>query len=495
MRFFDINAEHVESFLRALRSGSPGGNVLLEVDEFFDPGIDTPEQRSVILSDRLEQVIRKNYLDSRRHEGLSENLAEIKIEAFRQIAEDYARGNADLEAWSVLYYRYIATINASVDDLARAANVVPQQLRRRLNLGLALLLRTLQQKALTSNPPFSEGKRHLPLPETIKVVGIAVFLNQLKSLYSDPDGPRMVSLEGIGGIGKTALARTFVALPEVALSWPTILWVSARQTSLTDDGRVIPADDPAMTLEDISLRLAEQLNLFNLQGKTVVERLDGLAIALTNKRALVVIDNLETVNEYKQLIPALAKLAGSSRFLVTTRQTLRSFPYVRVIPLNEMTREVAFDFLKSELERRGRSSTIDLEQFSQLYETIGGIPLALKLAASQLTLHPLQELIESIRGACHGIDGLFHFLYRQTWQNLSDSGRRLLLTFLPANPEGEDLDYLLTMSGLSGDQFYSALQELDQFSLLEVGGDIVRPLYRLHRLTVTFLQTDILKRW
>jgi len=495
MRFFEIHVEHIESFLRALRTGSTGAEILLQVDDLFDPGTESREERSVILSDRLDKMIRSAYLTCRRQEGLTGHQADNKSDLFSCIAEDYARGNADLEAWSVLYYRYISPFNISVEELARAANVVPQQMRRRLNLALALLLRTLQQQVLAASPPHIERIRHLPLPEAIRLVGVSVFLEQLLSIFNDPHGPRLVSLEGIGGIGKTALARTFAGLPEVVASWSTILWVSARQVSLSDEGSVIPADDPAVTLDDISLRLAEQLNLANLQGKSLAERLDGLAAALANRRALVVIDNLETVNEYQQLVPALAKLAGSSRFLITTRQTLRSFPYVRVIPLNELTRDVAFDFLNSELERRGRPVTIEIEQFSQLYETIGGIPLVLKLAASQLMLHPLPELIENIRGACHGIDGLFHYLYRQTWENLTDSGRRLLLSFLAADPEGEDLDYLLSMSGQSGDQFYAALQELDRFSLLEVGGDVLRPLYRLHRLTVTFLQTDILKRW
>lgn len=495
MRLFDINAVHLETFLRVIRSGSAGDEILLGVDELFDVGIESHGQRSVVLADRLDQIIRSAYQTCRRQEGLIETQIDNKADLFRQLGEDYARGNADLEAWSVLYYRYIAPINASVEELAQAAHVVPQQLRRRLNSGLALLLRTLQQQVMVASPRHFEGTRHLPLPEAIRLVGVAVFLDQLRSIFSDPDGPRLVSLEGIGGIGKTALARTFAGLAEVVSSWSTILWVSARQVSLSDGGSVVPVDDPAVTLEDISLRLAEQLNLTNLQGKPVAERLDGLAAALANRRALVVVDNLETVSEYQQLVPALANLAGSSRFLITTRHTLRNFPYVRVIPLNELTRDVAFEFLNSELERRGRSITIQVEQFSQLYETIGGIPLVLKLAAAQLMLRSLPDLIESIRGACHGIDGLFHYLYRQTWDNLSDTSRRLLLSFLTADPEGEDLEYLLSMSGQSGDQFYAALQELDQFSLLEVGGDVVRPLYRLHRLTVTFLQTDILKRW
>ena len=49
----------------------------------------------------------------------------------------------------------------------------------------------------------------------------------------------MVSLEGIGGIGKTAVARAFVAQPDLSANWPEILWVSARQSFLAEDGSLM----------------------------------------------------------------------------------------------------------------------------------------------------------------------------------------------------------------------------------------------------------------
>lgn len=78
---------------------------------------------------------------------------------------------------------------------------------------------------------------------------------------------------------------------------------------------------------------------------------------------------------------------------------------------------------------------------------------------------------------------------------MSDPARKLLFAFLPSDPDGEDLDFLRTMSGQPDEDFFAALRELDRFSLLELNGDVERPLYRLHRLSVTFLQTDILNLW
>lgn len=135
------------------------------------------------------------------------------------------------------------------------------------------------------------------------------------------------------------------------------------------------------------------------------------------------------------------------------------------------------------------------QDFAELSQVVGGIPLAIKLAAAQLSLRPLKQIVQNIRQASMGTDKLYQYLYWQTWQALHDPTQLLLLSFLSADAEGEDIDFLRSMSSETDEQFYEALRELDQFSLLEVSGDAARPLYRLHRLTVTFLQTDILNRW
>jgi hypothetical protein len=248
-------------------------------------------------------------------------------------------------------------------------------------------------------------------------------------------------------------------------------------------------------LEDISSRLAEQLGLSGLANKPLAERLEGLDVALSQQPSLVVVDNLETAEEFAQLVPNLARLAGTSRFLITTRQSLRRFPYLTTIAVRELDKTGAANLLQNEIKRRGGQRQLSDEQFDALYQVIGGLPLVIKLVAAQLNLRPLQEILDGFRNVAAGRDALYRYVYWQTWNSLHDPARRLLLSFLPADAEGEDIDFLRLMSGQSDEVFFEALQELDQFSLLEINGEPDRPLYRLHRLTVTFLQTDILRLW
>ncbi len=495
MPFSKITVDQVESFLRTSRGVRVNTDGLVSVDALFDPAVEAKEERTIVLADRLEELALQSYFYSRRQEALPEQLPADKPQVINQIQQDYSRGNSDLEAWSALYFRYLSPVSLTVEDLAQAASVVPQQFRRRLNHSLEMLVRILHRQVLENlrNPVNIE--RHLPLSDATRLVEAGATLNLLAQLFQDPAGPRMVSLEGIGGIGKTAVARAFVAQPDLSANWPEILWVSARQSLLAEDGSLMAVPDSVTTLEDITIRMAEQLGLASLTGKPLSERLEGLHFALGNKKTLTIIDNIETAEEIHALVPAMAKMAGASRFLITTRQTLRAYPYIHIITLSELTADGAYNLLSGEQIRRGRTVRASAKDFDDLYQVVGGIPLAIKLAAAQLSLLPLHQIVNNLRQASMGTDQMYHYLYWQTWQALHDPARLLLLSFLSADAEGEDLDFLRTMSAQGEAEFYKALYELDQFSLLEVSGEATRPLYRLHRLTVTFLQTDILNRW
>lgn len=491
----DITPNQIEAHLRAIRSGEKTRAKIIPLD-FIDHFADAkPEEQAYLLAEFLTGTIDRLYREVRRMEGLGLLIPSNREEAGAQIQQDFKAGNSILEAWSALYHRYVSPVNFSVEDLARAASVVTQQYRRRVNQGLALLAQQIQRQAFQARQPVERLEDRLPLPDYTRLVGVQPYFDRLESLFSDPAGPRLVSLEGIGGIGKTALARAFAVLPGTLERWRTVAWVSARQTFLSEGGRIVALPDAAATLEDISARLAEQLGLSGLAGKSPGECLEGLRAHLAGEPDLVVVDNLETVEEYTQVVPTLAGLAGVSRFLVTTRTSAREFPFVHTMPLRELDAPQAYALLQVELERRGRPERVNPETFESLYGSIGGIPLALKLAAAQLSLRPLAEILEGFRATRPGVEGLYHYLYWQTWQALDDPARRLLLSFLPADPEGEDLEFLRLMCGLPDDVFLDALRELDRFSLLEVDGDAGSPRYRLHRLTVTFLQTDILEQW
>jgi hypothetical protein len=211
---------------------------------------------------------------------------------------------------------------------------------------------------------------------------------------------------------------------------------------------------------------------------------------------LIVIDNLESVGDVDMLLPALTPLARPTRFLLTSRRTMSRHPAVSCRPVSSLSFDDSRALVESELHRHGWNVALKREDMAALYEVVGGAPLALKLVTSQMSRWPLSVLIDDMRRARRRApESLYTFIYQRTWLALDDHARQLLISCLTIAPDGEAIDWLRLMSFLPPDEFDGALDQLLTYSLLQLAGLPDSPRYRLHRLTTTFLQTEILTNW
>jgi hypothetical protein len=349
-------------------------------------------------------------------------------------------------------------------------------------------------------------------PEYIEYIGRDESLERLAHLLHDPEGPRWISLEGIGGIGKTALARRLTE--EMTRRDPTlpIIWLSARQHRFDPIDGTQTLSDAASTSEELVDHLWQAAMLQTDTVLSLEQKIERLVAWSVTFRALVVIDNLETLQDVKA-IQCFAPLAGTVRFLVTSRKSLSALPYVMIHPLHELSASDSEVLLRREyLERKeqflkGKNAEISSSQlrssnriplkpahFEQIQRVVGGSPLALKLVAAQILTMPIDECLAGLQTIAlqERSEEMFTFIYRQTWRLLSRAAQLFLLAIhdtLP--PEGLPLEWLGAMAEalkLSTRRFERVLRELRYFSLLEVAPEDER--YRLHRLTITFLHNE-----
>lgn len=499
MNISDITPSLLNDTLHAWRQAEEIPAGLLELDVLRRQATTSRIERGIRLRELVESLVADQLAEQRRAEGISpDSDGRTRSDLLAAVGRDFNHKNGELEAWSALYHRFLAPVPIRVDELAAAVPIDVRNFRRHVNDGVQRLVDQLHRLELAEHNRLRHIRlsRHLPPPEYIQLFGVAGLQRELAVLLRRKTGPDLLSIEGLGGIGKTALARAVAFELAENSDFEGIAWISARQTWLNDQGAIETMPDAATSLADIAGRLATQLGFAELAGLGVNDKLDRLATFLRSTRHLIIIDNLESVSDVELLLPALIPLTQPTRFLLTSRQILSHYPSVTRFLVQPLSPQDSQALVESELRRHGRAALLRQEDMAGLYEVIGGMPLALKLIAAQMSHWPLAVLLENLRHARHRMpESLYTFIYQRSWLALDDHARQLLLSLLPLAPDGEDIEWLRLMSFLAPDAFGDALAQLLDYSLLESAGPPESPRYRLHRLTTTFLQTKVLTTW
>ncbi|MEO3870570.1 LuxR C-terminal-related transcriptional regulator [Nonomuraea sp. B12E4] len=183
---------------------------------------------------------------------------------------------------------------------------------------------------------------------------------------------RVITLSGVGGIGKTRLAWRVAA--RVAPRFADGVW-------LVDLARV---GDPALIVNE----LAEVLGVREeLPGRL----LDGLRVRLGGARTLVLLDNCEhLVERCAELVATLTADCPELRFLLTSREPLHIPGELiwRVPPLelpddHHPDAESVLLFVERALAAGARGVTDGMDDVVRLCRALDGLPLALELAAAR----------------------------------------------------------------------------------------------------------------
>jgi hypothetical protein len=311
------------------------------------------------------------------------------------------------------------------------------------------------------------------------------------------DGPALAVIDGMGGMGKTTLARAVAE--RCAGRFNALLWLTARREAEYDtwQGKRRDLGRPALTAESMLDAIAIRLGLREMIQQSAAHKHALLAPHLSRIRALIVIDNLETAQDGETVVQTVRQLERPTRFLITSRFRL---PAELAIHLDDLPLPDSLALLRHEAGLRGLDEMKQANDaaLEPIYKVVGGNPLALKLVVGQVTHLPLKRVLDALRQV-QRVPGsaemeLYGYLYQQTWGLLSAPARELLLT-MPVLPiVGSTWDDLLALSGLDEQTLDQAIAELVRFSLLSVGGWPDR-VYSIHRLTFNFLMSEVMKWW
>jgi transcriptional regulator with XRE-family HTH domain len=334
----------------------------------------------------------------------------------------------------------------------------------------------------------------LDLPFPTQLIGVEGHLKRLSGVLSSQTGSWLVCIDGLGGLGKTSLANALIRQPWLPGRFRDIAWVSAQRKVFLPGSGIKEISGPALHIDTLTNLLLEQLGSGILLSQSPEQKKAALTEILKSAPYLVVIDNLETLEDYEALLPTLLKLVNPSKFLLTSRHSLRTHPSVFSLGLKELSQADSFRLIRQEAEERGITevSAASDAQLTRIHEVVGGNPLALKMVIGQMSILSLPQALENLKCARgKTIDDLYTYIYWQAWHMLDLASQQVFL-MMPLAQNGT-ADQIVALTNLDPDQLNQALQRLAKLSLIQIGGSLEERHYTIHRLTETFILNEAIE--
>ena len=238
------------------------------------------------------------------------------------------------------------------------------------------LLSDLHQRILRHDPqlavpPDSPRRGRISRPDTLPP-GTTEFVGRSEELdlltRDQGDAPRVNVIEGMAGVGKTALA--IEAARAVSGQYPDGTFYLNLHTH--DPGH------PSLDAGEALHRLLRMLTAPATQiPDAVVERAALLRAQLGRRRAIVILDDAGRRDQILPLLPG----TGQSLILITTRRTFAGLEGARALTLEALPEDDAITLFH---RVAGPGTAHDEGEAAMAVELCGRLPLAIQLAAGRL---------------------------------------------------------------------------------------------------------------
>jgi predicted ATPase/class 3 adenylate cyclase len=232
-------------------------------------------------------------------------------------------------------------------------------------------------------PPRTLDVRPTNLPPTDRPpIGRTKELAAVTSAFTE-DGARLVTLIGLGGVGKTTIA--FAAARVLLDAFTDGVWM-VRAEALRSSHELLQSVAAAMYVRDTP-------------GSDL---LDAIAARVEDRRHLLVLDNLEHLADAPAMVARILACAPGIAVLATSRAALR-LESEQAITIGPMATDEALRMFMARAKAVDPSLTLaDHETraaVEQLCAKLGALPLALELAAARLRLMTPRQLLERLGSA------------------------------------------------------------------------------------------------
>ena len=273
---------------------------------------------------------------------------------------------------------------------------------------------------------------------------------------------RLVTLTGVGGVGKTRLAVQVAA--ELVTEFRDGVW-------LVELG---PVGDPGSVPDAV----ASVLGVTARAGLTVSE---GIAVALSDRRLLIVLDNCEhLLDAAADLVETILARTSTVKVLATSREGLRAqAEHLWVVPSLDAGQGVSSTAVELFVERAQAAvagfwlDEPDTTAVIEICQRLDGIALAIELAAARMvSMSPVEvrdrltDRFRLLSGARRGLERHQTLRHAVGWSyDLLNDDERVVLNRCALFADGFDVAAAVHLCSEVG---------LDEYAVLDVLDSLVR---------------------
>ena len=326
-----------------------------------------------------------------------------------------------------------------------------------------------------------------------RLFGVEKYVTELREYLQDKEGSWFISVVGTGGVGKTSIVEKLVREHTVDSGFIDLAWVTAKRNYLRFEDRSIRNTGSPLNIDGLVSDIAEQLQIS--LPPIVAEHFSFLQSQLKAAPYLIIIDNLETLEDYRELLEEFhfhspKNNIKPSKILFTSRQKIQKLSFeVREIELKGISLTPTLDLIRYKGGHVQRIYDASDEELLPIFNATNGIPLLILLVVSLIATDdsPLEEIIQSLPKQ----NELYKYLYEEALLSISENAYEILNSmadFSKSSPVPRR--QLIQKTELSDEAFREAVAQCIERSLLTSLSKSIsdEPRYSIHNLLYEFLR-------
>lgn len=345
---------------------------------------------------------------------------------------------------------------------------------------------TKQIENITSSHREKEKSRSMAnLPRRPYFVGRENELKAILQSLQPSSRTFIIGIEGIGGVGKSALAIEVSYRCLENDLFESVIWISAKESILTLHG-IEPIIPEAKSLSDILIAIGTNLGNLTIGNLSIEDQIRKAFYLLSRRTTLLILDNFESLskNEQSDILDFLRRSPITLKIIITSRERVAEGQIIRLQGLSFAESNALLEW-----DAQQKNIQLTADQNKYLADLTGGLPLALLWVQGQIAVlgYSVTQVLDRL-----SLDAdipILQYCFNHSWNLLRHMNDKRVLFVLALHPDAVSREALREVTEIEDDDSFDiAISDLLQLTLIEHEPD--KDYFSILPLTRKFIRTQ-----